>query len=196
MRAACLLLPLLALLASGSGAAGQQKEEPPVGWPYRPEKSAPSVPMPVKPPAPDPAQMQAPQEQAGAGSAPDPGIGDGLPPLEHVLLPLAPFRLDFAIDRLTLDREETNWLRRLAERLRAGSESIRVLSRATASDGDMRAALERALARGLLVRDMLIDEGVALRRIAMEAEPLPADAGGEESLSILRADPVGDDPFR
>lgn len=179
-------LSLLTLWAAALPAAAQEGEEP-VGWPYRPKQQERAAPMPERPkPAPggDEADAAAPPEASGSQRRP---IDTGITPLERVLLPIRPLGFVYDKERIALTRDELNQLRRLAERLKAGDERV-LLSSHAAPDGDGRAALERALARALLVRSLLIEEGIALRRITLRAEPVAREGLPAEMLEISRAE--------
>ncbi len=102
-------------------------------------------------------------------------------PLPSVISGAAPLLLRFGTDEYAPTRDQVHRLSRLAASSRIGQGRIDILSWA-AGDGEggeaRRAALERALARALAIRDLLHDEGIALARIDVTAllGPPPQEA--------------------
>ncbi len=115
-----------------------------------------------------------------------------LAPLPSVVADAAPLVLRFATDEYAPTRDQVRLISRLATIHRIGQGRIDVLSWAAADSDDggdgggeggeasegRRAALERALARALAIRDLLRDEGIPLARIDATAliGPPPQEA--------------------
>ncbi|RMD90683.1 MAG: hypothetical protein D6807_01235 [Alphaproteobacteria bacterium] len=187
------LASLAALLVSGAAAA-QQADEP-VGWPLRPKAPAHEVPKPVPmeslaptPPGED-TVTGTPRGSENRDSVTARDINAALAPIDRFTLPLRPLDLRFEGDRTALIRSEANALSRLARRLRGGSERISIVASTDTTGRSAEEALRLSLTRALMVRALLVREGISIDRIDLTALPYGEDGvlAGEGRVHIEKA---------
>ncbi|MFQ5348246.1 MAG: OmpA family protein [Rhodothalassiaceae bacterium] len=186
------LVSLAALLVSGPAAA-QQADEP-VGWPLRPKPPAHEVPKPVPmeslaPPPAEDSDAGAPGESDDRDPMTARDINAALAPIDRFTLPLQPLDLHFVDDRTALTRAEANALSRLARRLREGSERISIVASTDTTGRSAEDALRLSLTRALMVRALLVREGISIERIDLTALPHGEDGvlAGEGRVHIEKA---------